>query len=196
MLSVPCATIRTPPLATHGFPTISADEKRSVFRAIPIERKINIGHQQQIAHIVEAQNAKHDVVDSADAHQTASVEDGLGDGQFVENVVDSCHTHDEHRPNRRKEDGQKGRNGERIERGMEIEVPPHVGREQLNAGIKGGRGGHDDGQQGGIKRIDVLEMHQVGMLAHEFAHHVKRKDEHKRYERQQQMHVGEKRDKL
>ena len=67
MLSVPCATIRTPPLATHGFPTISADEKRSVFRAIPIERKINIGHQQQIAHIVEAQNAKHDVVDGADA---------------------------------------------------------------------------------------------------------------------------------
>ena len=196
MLSVPCATIRTSPLTTHGFPTISTDEKRSVFRAIPIERKINIGHQQQIAHIVEAQNAKHDVVDGADAHQTASVEDGLGDGQFVENVVDSCHSHDEHRPNRRKEDGQKGRNGERIERGMEIEVPPHVGREQLNAGIKGGRGGHDDGQQGGIKRIDVLEMHQMGVLAHEFAHHVKRKDEHKCYERQQQMHVGEKRDKL
>ena len=99
MLSVPCATIRTSPLATHGSPTISTDEKRSVFRAIPIERKINIGHQQQIAHIVEAQNAKHDVVDGTDAHQTAGVEDGLGDGQFVENVVASCHPHNEHRPN-------------------------------------------------------------------------------------------------
>ena len=83
-----------------------------------------------------------------------------------------------------------------VEEMMEIEVPPHVGREQLNAGIKGGRGGHNDGQQGGIKRIDVLEMHQMGVFTHQFAHHVKRKDEHKRNERQQQMHIGEKRDKL
>ena len=47
---------------------------------------------------------------------------------------------------------------------MEVEVPPHIWCKELYAGIEGGRSSHNEHQQRGIERWNIVEMHYLGAL--------------------------------
>ena len=83
---------------------------------------------------------------------------------MVAHVVDGCQPHDEHDPHGHEEDAQRERDGEGVERGVVIEMDPHLRREGLQAGVERGGRGHDEAEQRGVERLDVVEMDQVGLV--------------------------------
>ena len=170
------STMRAAAFAVHLSAITAAQIVASAVAIILTQGKSHIKHQQQIANEIKRRDAENDVFDGANSQQTTQIKQRLAYRQLVENVIDGCQTHYQHRPNRSQENRQQQGNVEWVERRMEIEMAPHLGREGLDARIKRGCRSHQERQQRGIKRIDVVEMNDMRILAQHPAHEIEKHD--------------------
>ena len=114
LLMIPCTTIRTAAFTPQCMTTISANEGCAVFCSIAIEGKEDVGHQQQIANVIERKDAEDNIVNGTHADQSADVKYGLACWQLMEGVIYGGNSNDEHCPHRRKEDGEQRWNRTRV----------------------------------------------------------------------------------
>ena len=141
-------------------------------------------------------DAENDVVDGANAQQTAEVEQRFAEGKFRANIVENGHADDDHRPERAEESRQQTGHGEGIERRMVVELFPKFGREHLKRGVERGGDGDDDGQKHRIERVDVVEMDDVGVVAIDLEKQVENGNQNDNNERIEHVLVGEGRNEL
>ena len=141
-------------------------------------------------------DAENDVVDGANAQQTAEVEQRFAEGKFAANVVENGHADDDHRPERHKESRQQPRHGEGVERRVIVELFPEFGRKHLKRGVEGGGNGDDDGQEHRIERVDVVEMDDVGVVAIDLEKQVEEGNQDDDDERIEHVLVGKGRNEL
>ena len=79
---------------------------------------------------------------------------------------------------------------------MEVKMPPCLRSEMLNGSIEHGCRCHCQRQQGRIERRNIVEMHDIGMMAHQGAEQIGDTYEQYHDEKYHQMDVRESRDKL
>ena len=115
---------------------------------------------------------------------------------MVADVVDRGNGHDEQRPDEDHKQSEMPGQRIRIERRMVIEMAPHLRREELDAAIEHRRGRHQQAEQRGIERGDIVEMHDLRPLAQEMPHAVCPADKGDEGKEDQQMGVGEEIDEL
>ena len=72
---------------------------------------------------------------------------------------------------------------------MIIEMLPHLGRKELNAGIERGRRCHDEGQQRGVKRVDVAEVDDRRASALQLSEQVDNADERDNNQKDQRVDI-------
>ena len=104
-----------------------------------LDGKIEIGHQQHIAHIINCGEREDDVGDGTDTQQSAEIEECLVHRQTLAHLIHGSQSHNDDGPHGNQEDGDQRGCQQRIERGMEIEMAPQLGREILDGGIERGR---------------------------------------------------------
>lgn len=120
----------------------------------------DVGQEERIAQIVESGNGEEDIVDGTNGKETGQIEEGSTRVEFAPNIINGSKGCDRHGPNENQEYLQQERLREWIERWIEIERSPLVGRKKLDRGIEGGAGGYDEGQERWIERVDIVEMNQ------------------------------------
>ena len=74
---------------------------------------------------------------------------------------------------------------------MEIEMSPHLRHIGLDGGIEGCGERHHQDQGGRIRRIDVIEMDDAGILRAHLAHQVGYTDQHDDDEEDEQVSIAE-----
>ena len=85
-------------LLLQSGPTL-ATTVRGAGIAIPAyECKKNVGRQKEIAHIVEREDAEHDIKHSTDSTKPQKVKKGIGGMKATEGVVDGSHTNNDDGP--------------------------------------------------------------------------------------------------
>lgn len=168
--------VRASPFLVYLHATLSADIFRPCMTEIAPECERDIEDEQRIAHIIQRADGEHHIIESAHARQTQQVKHGLAHLQMPERIIHRGYGHDDHQPYRRDEERQQQRLCKRVERRMEIEMPPRLRCEQLDGGIECGRECHDERQQRRIERVDVAEMHDMRIMLDHQAHGIAHED--------------------
>ena len=129
----------TAALGMQGMSAASADIWGMCMSHISPKGKDGIGHQERIAQeMPEGGYAEHDVAHGTDGSKADGIKQRLSGGKLTEDIVEGCNTHDEHCPNRRDEQSEVEGNGERIERGMIIEMAPRLWVDELDGAVENG----------------------------------------------------------
>ena len=115
---------------------------------------------------------------------------------MTKRVIDSCYAHDEDEPYRTDEEGEMEGKGKGIERGMVIEMSPHLGCEELDGRIDGGGEREEDDEQCGIERRYVVDEHDACAAPRDEAQSVGYEDGAYRDEGPEEVYVGEEEDEL
>ena len=79
---------------------------------------------------------------------------------------------------------------------MEVKLSPRIRGKELYSGIKCGRHCHKQGQECGIERVYIPQVHDMGIAAQEQAQAIAHNDDNDHDEEDKQVFVGEKRDEL
>ena len=82
------------------------------------------------------------------------------------------------------------RQGEGVQRGMEIVVSPGLGAKHLDAGIE--RSGHryEQAEYGGIQRVNIVKMDNIGLTTQQFTHSVGSTHEDADSEEHEEVDIG------
>ena len=71
-------------------PAVAANKESAVLGGIAIQGEIDIGDQQQIADVIEREDAENDIVHRTHAYQSTDIEHCLAYREFMECVVYGC----------------------------------------------------------------------------------------------------------
>ena len=73
--------------------------------------------KQQITNVIQRAEAENDVIDGADARQSAQIKQRLARRKHLSDNIEGRHGDYKQSPDRYQEDGEQRRNAERIDRG-------------------------------------------------------------------------------
>lgn len=163
---------------------------------IMVDGKEEIDGKEGIAHVVERSDAENNVVDGTHPDKTKEIEHGLAPRQTVVYHVYDGHRKNKYRPHGTEKDRQQRRHREGIERGVVIEMPPSIRGKELDACIECGGSGHGECEQSRIETVDIVDMNEVGIATQQGAYKIGGSDDADNNEEDEQVCVGERRDKL
>ena len=152
LLNVHGSALRAVPFLLQFRATVTTTVVAAWLQAVPSQGPDDVDYEQGIADVVDGEDAEDDVDDGAGGYESQQVEDGLAEGQAASHVVEGCNADEDDGPQRAEEDGEPEGHGVGVQGGVVVEVSPHLGVEELYAAVEGGRGGHEQAEQGGVER--------------------------------------------
>ena len=164
--------MRATPLGMQLGATAAAHVGTTGIEEITAQSPSGINEQAGITDVVERGQRKEQVAHGTHAQQREQIEHGLVQRQLPAHVFHRGYGQEDYQPHRRHEQSQHERQPERIQRGVIVELHPGVGHELLHAGIKRGRTGERQAEQGGIRAAHIVEVHDVETLAAHAAYQV------------------------
>ena len=79
---------------------------------------------------------------------------------------------------------------------MEIELSPHLWFKSLNPGIKGCRDGYQKHKSKRIRRINIIEMHYLGIAMKYLSYQISQCDDYNDHQENEQVDIAESHDEF